>query len=58
MTRRPTPYILAFLAIYTAVAIISPDMLGAPYAVRVFVNFMATIAIIAGFIFLIKDLTK
>lgn len=58
MTRRPTPYILVFLATYAAATFISPDMLGAPYAVRVSVNLMATIAIITGFILLIKDLTK
>lgn len=58
MTRRPTPYILVFLATYAAATFISPGMFGAPYAVRVSVNFMATIAIIAGFILLIRDLTR
>lgn len=58
MTCRPTTYILAFLAIYTAATLISPDMFGAPDAVRFFVNVMATVAIIAGFVLLIRDLVR
>jgi hypothetical protein len=57
-----TPTILlthaAILAIYAVVAFASPDMFGAPDAVRTAINATAVVVIIVTAILFVRDLTR
>lgn len=56
--RRPTTYLIAILLAYTAATWISPDMFGAPAAVRAAINLAMLVLIIVTAVLLIKELTE